>query len=413
MLCIPQMIVPWLDLSARNITVSEHYCTFDGTGVHCMDSQINKALPKLRIRRSPYLVMHFHQGRLILENYITRRTFEASLATCELLSQFNRWTTVTAVTRELREYSKNSILKSAQNLLEHGLLITQGSDQDTLERRFGKEWQWPFTSRYYHYSTKIDKPFPTSAEVRGYYKKYLRGKKQPPIYKTYTGHSKVNLPKPSSSKASLVGTLRSRTTTREFSGLPISLKQLSDILYNTWGRVSVFDTVEFGELLHKTSPSAGARHPIEAYAIVNQVKGVRSGIYHYSVRDHALELLKQGDFRDKCVDFSAGQSWTYHASVLFIMTAIVARTAWKYRSARVYRAFLLDAGHLSQSFLLMSTALGLGAFSIGIIAESIIEKELGIDGVSEIALFAVGVGQPSNKVAGIGSARDKHQTNAE
>jgi SagB-type dehydrogenase family enzyme len=251
----------------------------------------------------------------------------------------------------------------------------------------------------------VDEPFPSSAEVRGYYEKHLKGKKQPPIYKTYTGHSKVRLPRPSSPKASLFGTLRSRTTMREFSGLSISLKQLANILYHTWGRISAFETVEFGELLHKTSPSAGARHPIEAYAIVNHVKGVRSGIYHYSVKDHALELLKQGDFRAKCVDFSAGQSWTYDASVLFIMTAIVARTAWKYRSARVYRAFLLDAGHLSQSFLLVSTALGLGAFSIGIIAESIIEKELGIDGVNEIALFAVGVGHPSHKIEEIRSGR--------
>lgn len=353
----------------------------------------------MKIRRSPYLVMHFYRGRLILENYVTRHTFQASPSTCELLSFFDRWTTLSVVTSKLREYSRRSILESVRNLLHHGLLITKGSDQDTLEQKFGQEWQWPFASRYYHYSTKIDERFPTSAEVRRYYEKYLKGRKQPPIYKTYTGHSKVRLPRPSSSQAFLFDTLRSRMTTREFSGLPISLKQISDILYYTWGRISTFETLEFGQLLHKTSPSAGARHPIEAYAIVNQVKGVRSGIYHYSVRDHALELLKQGDFRTKCVDFSAGQPWTYDSSVLFIMTAIVARTAWKYRSARVYRAFLLDAGHLSQSFLLVSTALGLGAFSIGIISESIIEKELGIDGVNEIALFAVGVGQTSEKSA--------------
>lgn len=371
-----------------------------------MDIHINKVLPELRIRRSPFLVIHFHRGRLIIENYVTRLTFLANPSTCDFLTLFDRWTTLSSVTSKLLGYSRRSILESTQNLLQHGLLITKGSDQDTLERRFGREWQWPVASRHYHFSTRIDEPFPTYSEARRYYAKYLKGKRQPPIYKTYTGHPRVRLPKPSSPPASLFSTLRSRTTTRELSGRPISLSQLSSILYYTWGRISTFDTIEFGQLLHKTSPSAGARHPIEAYAIVNQVKGVRSGIYHYSVRDHALELLKQGDFRAKCVDFSAGQSWTHDASVLFIMTAVVARTAWKYRSARVYRAFLLDAGHLSQSFLLASTAFGLGAFSIGIIAESIIERELGIDGVNEIALFAVGVGQPSNKIAEAVSARD-------
>ena len=370
-----------------------------------MGAQINKVLPGLRIRRSPFLVMHFHRGRLLVENYVIQRTFHANPSTCELLSAFDRWTTLSAVTSKMREYSRESIHDSVRNLLHYGLLISKGSNQDFLERRFGKEWQWPIASRYYHFSTRIDEPFPTSAEVRKYYETHLKGKKQPPIYKTYTGKSKVRLPRPSSPQASLFDTLRSRTTTREFSGGPISLKQISDILYHTWGRLSTFETVEFGQLLHKPSPSAGARHPIEAYAIVNQVKGVRPGIYHYSVRNHTLELLKQGDFRTKCVDFSAGQSWTYDASVLFIMTAVVARTAWKYRTARVYRAFLLDAGHLSQSFLLVSTALGLGAFSIGIISEQIIEKELGIDGINEIALFGVGVGQPRDKIVKEGTRR--------
>jgi nitroreductase len=55
---------------------------------------------------------------------------------------------------------------------------------------------------------------------------------------------------------------------------------------------------------------------------------------------------------------------------------------------------LLDAGHLSQSFLLVATALGLGAFCIGIVRDNLIEKELNLDGISETVLFVVGVGQP-------------------
>jgi SagB-type dehydrogenase family enzyme len=76
------------------------------------------------------------------------------------------------------------------------------------------------------------------------------------------------------------------------------------------------------------------------------------------------------------------------------MTAVVARTAWKYRVPRAYRAFLLDAGHLSQSFLLIATALGLGAFCIGVISDNLIEEELNLDGISETVIFVVGVGRP-------------------
>jgi len=74
------------------------------------------------------------------------------------------------------------------------------------------------------------------------------------------------------------------------------------------------------------------------------------------------------------------------------MTAVVARTAWKYRIPRAYRAFLLDAGHLSQSFLLVSTAMGLGACCVGTVNDLELERELGLDGITETVVFAVGVG---------------------
>jgi len=90
------------------------------------------------------------------------------------------------------------------------------------------------------------------------------------------------------------------------------------------------------------------------------------------------------------------------------MTAVVERTAWKYRIPRVYRAFLLDAGHISQSFLLVSTALGLGAFCIGVISDLSIERELGIDGVNETAIFAVGVGCSSKEKGNFEKGAEVH-----
>ena len=99
---------------------------------------------------------------------------------------------------------------------------------------------------------------------------------KPQIYWTYPGRSRVRLPSPSKSDANLIDALLTRKTAREFSGLPIALKQLSNLLYYTWGRVSTCDTPEFGKRLHKTSPSAGARHPVETYAIVNRVSSLRS-----------------------------------------------------------------------------------------------------------------------------------------
>jgi len=356
--------------------------------------KIINELSGLKMRRSPNVVMYFRRGHLIVENYITRLTFQVDLNAVTLLSYFSGWRTASEVSRTLIGYTRKSVLRSVQNLKERGLLITKDSDEAKLEDKFGEEWLWPIASRFYHFSTKIDDPHNTPKEVMKYYSRFLKGRKQPSIYKSYPRRPKINLSRKPSREAPLFGALRSRHSMREFSGKPISFNELSRLAYYTWGRISYYETREFGKLLHKTSPSAGARHPIETYAIVNNVKGIEPGIYHYSVKNHSLELLKAGDFRERCVELTAGHAWTKNASALFIMTAVVARTAWKYRAPRVYRAFLLDAGHLSQSFLLVATALGLGGFCLGTICDKLIEKELDLDGISETALFVVGVGQP-------------------
>lgn len=344
------------------------------------------------MRRSPHIVMYFQRGRLIAENYLTRRTFRINTDSLILLNFFSTWKAASDASRNFRDYTRESIFDSIQNLRDSGLLVTRDSERGATEHAFGAEWLWPTASRYYHFSTKIDEPHNTPAEIKQYYERYLKGRKQPSIYKTYPRRPKVRLLRGSIKEVPFFSTLRKRRTTRELSGRPISFKELSRLVYYTWGRISSYKTREFGELLHRTSPSAGARHPIETYAIINGVSSMENGIYHYSVRDHSLELLRAGDFKERCVALTAGHAWTRNASAIFIMTAVVARTAWKYRVARAYRAFLLDAGHLSQSFLLTATALGLAAFCIGVVSDDLIEQELNIDGVSETVIFVVGVG---------------------
>jgi SagB-type dehydrogenase family enzyme len=75
-----------------------------------------------------------------------------------------------------------------------------------------------------------------------------------------------------------------------------------------------------------------------------------------------------------------------------VMTAVFARTQWKYPASRAYRAVLLDAGHLGQTFCLVATWLGLAPFCTMALADSRIERDLGIDGVTESVLYAAGVG---------------------
>jgi SagB-type dehydrogenase family enzyme len=142
----------------------------------------------------------------------------------------------------------------------------------------------------------------------------------------------------------------------------------------------------------KTSPSAGARHPIECYTLVWRVAGLRPGLYHYSVAEGALEMLALGDFRGLAVRLAGNQPWIRQAAFLCVLTVVAQRAFWKYSSAEAYRTFLLDAGHLAQTFSLVATSLGLGAFTTAALSESRLEKLLGIDGVDEFPIYLCGAG---------------------
>src|SRR6202171_221838 len=77
------------------------------------------------------------------------------------------------------------------------------------------------------------------------------------------------------------------------------------------------------------------------------------------------------------------------------MTAVFERPMWKYHKARAYRVVLLDAGHLCQTFCLVATWLGLAPFCTAALKDTLIEKDLGIDGVRGSVLYVAGVGLPA------------------
>ena len=82
---------------------------------------------------------------------------------------------------------------------------------------------------------------------------------------------------------------------------------------------------------------------------------------------------------------------------MMLMTAVFPRTQWKYPFARAYRVVLAEAGHLCQTFCLTATWLGLAPFCTMALADSRIEKDLKLDGVTESVLYVAGVGtRPAN-----------------
>lgn len=224
--------------------------------------------------------------------------------------------------------------------------------------------------------------------------------RQPSSFKDYAVHPIQPLENPlmhfksAQENRRFLDVLVSRRTARAFSREPLAREELSKVLYFTWGSTAASKN-SIGEdvFLRKTSPSGGSLHSAEVYPIVMNVQGVNPGVYHYSVRRHNLELLSREDPRSWLGAACGGQKWVCESAVVFVSTAVLFRMAWKYQSSRAFRVVLHDIGHLSQTFCLVATWLGLGSFTTGALRDEIFEKRIGLNHLEEPVFLLNGTGK--------------------
>ena len=134
----------------------------------------------------------------------------------------------------------------------------------------------------------------------------------------------------------------------------------------------------------KTSPSGGSRHPIEIYVWARRVAGLPAGLYHYACDRHQLELVRRQRSRVSAQRYLPTQFLNQSAPAIVFFSAVYERYQWKYGDPRAYRATLIEVGHQCQTFCLAATSLGLAPFCAMALADSEIESDLGLDGVSEL-----------------------------
>src|ERR1039458_713418 len=106
----------------------------------------------------------------------------------------------------------------------------------------------------------------------------------------------------------------------------------------------------------RVNPSSGNLHPTEFHFCTRGLVDWSDGLYHYRPSSHMAEQRAIGDFGPKLVNNSA--------PLIFVLTSIVWREAWKYRD-RAYRYCLHDIGHAWQALTLAARSLGSESFAIG------------------------------------------------
>ncbi len=346
-----------------------------------------------RLRRARALHVYWQRGRLTFENYLTRRVVSAEPLALSLLHFFEDWRTVDDLIGHLPQYRPASVRQQMGVLRSHTLLLREGSPDDTRDRALAEAWQAWLPHGAFHFGTK-DVPFASPRTWRRIVRGFLAASPQPPIFKTCPRARQTRLPSPATPGGEFLRVLLARQTHREFSGEPVSLDAVATLLRYTWGATGDFQSPNYGRLLHKTSPSGGARHPGEVYVVAFDVTGLAPGVYHFNVRDHSLELIRRGQFRQRLLADAVGQAHVGTASAVFVMTTMFPRSSWKYRSARAYRVVTLDTGHLGQTFCLVATWLGLAPFTTAALRDTSLEALLRVDGITESVMYLAGVGTP-------------------
>jgi SagB-type dehydrogenase family enzyme len=192
----------------------------------------------------------------------------------------------------------------------------------------------------------------------------------------------MKLPTPKlDSQFSLEKAIYLRRSIRGYSEAPLSLGQLSQLLWAAQG-ITGPDGL-------RASPSAGATYPMELYVAAGRVSGLEPGIYHYANQAHELTLTTEGDKRSELARAALGQSIVGDAPASIIIAAVSARTSRRYGS-RTARYVAMEAGHAAQNIYLQATALGLATVVVGAFTDDEVNRVAGLGEAEPLYIMPVG-----------------------
>ena len=198
----------------------------------------------------------------------------------------------------------------------------------------------------------------------------------------------IQLPDPSfSSDISVEEALNARKAVRSFLDEPIEIGDLSQLLWAACGK-----KVDGVSGASRTIPSAGALYPIKVYAIVGNVSGIAPGIYLYNWRNHTVELVKSGDYRESVSKAGLFQRFIRKAPLIMVVTAVSGKTSLVYGNRGSTRYVHMEAGHSAQNIYLQAAALNLGTVTIGAFDDDKLKAILEIR--REETLYIMPVGKP-------------------
>lgn len=331
---------------------------------------------------SPYLFFFIREGELVAWHYKNHVQYQVESHYLSRLLEIAS--------------GDDSVHEIDEELLAAGFVVPDNVQVD---------WGWDVLSQIFHIGIQNAPLGCDLIDYQNHLKDYLHFCKDsvagmPSLYTEKEG-AKIELPKPDVSLLSTVDlwtVLEKRKTCRSFNSMPISLNEVSTLLYAVFGNIhpdwedlAKYNLRQLG--LRKSSPSAGALHSCEAYLLALHIETLKPGVYHYQSHNHVLTLIEEVDVTSRLGYLLAGQHFAERLSAGIFISARFEKNWHKYKHSRGYVHMFLDAGHLSQTFQLCVTALGLNPWLTGAFLDDEASKLLHLEGTTEYPLFFLGLGR--------------------
>lgn len=183
----------------------------------------------------------------------------------------------------------------------------------------------------------------------------------------------IRLPEPArDGEMSVEKAISQRRSTRSFRDEPITLDQVSQILWAAQG-------ITEEQRKFRAAPSAGATYPLEVFLVSGMVEGLEPGVFRYMPLNHSLSRVLDGDKRQDLYNQALRQPAIRSAPAVVVIAGVFKRTTGRYGS-RGEQYVYMEVGHAGQNIHLQAESLGLGTVVIGAFDDSGVQKVLGLPG---------------------------------
>jgi SagB-type dehydrogenase family enzyme len=174
---------------------------------------------------------------------------------------------------------------------------------------------------------------------------------------------------------SVANTIAERRSAERFESRPISPADLSFVLH----------AIARG--------GRSRRHHLAIVVVAHRVAELASGAYLFAAETNELDLLREGDLRDRMADACLRQEKARTAAAGIVMAAPL-RAGASGLGDRGYRELLIEAGAAAQRVYLAAEALGLAARNLAAYVDEPFNTLLGLDrhGLQALHLTMVGAG---------------------